>query len=66
MAIATPFRKWEFVKCLFSLNEAPAYFLALIKKVLEGCEAFAIADMDDILIFSKDEETHVKHLRLYL
>ena len=34
--------KWEFLKCPFGLNQAPAYFRASINRVLEGCEAFAI------------------------
>ena len=29
-AFTTPFGKWEFVKCPFGLNQAPAYFMALI------------------------------------
>ena len=56
--------KWEFLKCPFGLNQAPAYFMALINRVLEGCETFAIVYMDDILIFSVDEETHLKHIKL--
>ena len=54
--------KWEFVKVSFGFSQAPAYFMALINKVLAGCEEFALGYMDDILIFSPDEETHLKHL----
>ena len=38
--------------------------MALIDKALGGYEAFAIAYMDDILILSKDKETHLKHLEI--
>ena len=38
--------------------------MALINRVLEGCEAFAIVYMDDILIFSVDEDEHLKHLQI--
>ena len=38
--------------------------MALTNKVLEGCEVFTIAYMDDIVIFSKDKETHLKHLEI--
>ena len=55
--------KWEFVKVPFGLSQAPAYFMALINKVLEGCENFALGYMDDILIYSTDEETHLIHLK---
>ena len=61
-AFTTPFGKWEFVKCPFGLNQAPAYFMALINQVLEGCDGFAIVYMDDILVYSSDEKTHLKHL----
>ena len=55
-------KKWEFVKVPFGLSQAPAYFMALINKVLEGCKEFALGYMDDILIYSTDEETHLIHL----
>ena len=63
-AFSTPWGKWEFGKCPFGLNQAPAHFMAQINRVLEGCETFAIVYMDDILIFSVDEETHLKHINL--
>lgn len=61
-AFTTPFGKWEFVKVPFGLTQAPAYFMALINQVLEGCHAFAIVYMDDILVFSDNEESHLLHL----
>ena len=54
--------KWEFLKVPFGLSQAPAYFMALINKVLEGCEEFTLGYMDDILIYSPDEETHLIHI----
>ena len=63
-AFATPWGKWEFLKCPFGLNQAPAYFMALINRVLEGCEAFSTVYMDNILIFSVDEDKHLKHLHI--
>ena len=38
--------------------------MALINNVLEGCDGFAIAYMDDILIYSPDEKTRLKHLEI--
>ena len=39
--------------------------MALINKVLEGCDGFAIAYMDDILVYSLDEKkTHLKYLQI--
>ena len=38
--------------------------MASINKVLEGCEEFALGYMDDILIFSPDERTHLIHIEV--
>ena len=48
----------------FGLAQAPAYFQALISKVLKGLHKFAVVYLDDIIIFSKDEEEHLEHLRI--
>ena len=64
MAFVTPFDKFEFNMVPFGLAQAPAYFQALINKVLKGLHQFAIAYLDDIIIFSKDEEEHLEHLRI--
>ena len=48
----------------FGLAQAPAYFQALISKVLESLSHFAIAYLDDIIIFSKTEEEHLQHLEI--
>ena len=48
----------------FGLAQAPAYFQALINKVLKGRHKFAVTYVDDIIIFSKDEEEHFEQLRI--
>ena len=48
----------------FGLAQAPAYFQALINKVLKGLHKFAVIYLDDIIIFSKNEEKHLEHLRI--
>ena len=48
----------------FGLAQAPAYFQALISMVLEGLSHFAIAYLDDIIIFSKNEEENLQHLEI--
>ena len=57
-----PFGKQEFNMVPFSLAQAPAYFQALISMVLEGLSHFAIAYLDNVIIFSKNEEEHLQHL----
>ena len=32
--------------------------------VLQGCSNFAMAYLDDIIIFSKSEEEHLKHIEI--
>ena len=54
--------KWEFKRCPFGLTQAPAYFQMLVNKVLEGLE-FAFGYLDDILIYSKNMEEHLQHIR---
>ena len=46
----------------FGLAQAPAYFQRLVNEVLSGL-TFAFGYLDDILVFSPDMETHLKHLR---
>ena len=62
-AFVSAYGKWEFKRCPFGLAQAPAYFQRLVNKVLSGL-TFAFGYLDDILIFSPDMETHLKHLRV--
>ena len=55
--------KWEFVRCPFGLAQVPAYFQRLVNEVLAPFD-FAFGYLDDILIYSPDIKTHLKHLRL--
>jgi hypothetical protein len=51
----------------FGLTNAPAYFMYLMNKVfMEYLDKFVVVFIEDILIFSKTEEEHEKHLRLLL
>ena len=55
--------KYEFNRCPFGLSQAPAYFQRLIHEVLKGI-TFAFGYLDDILIFSPDNKTHLEHLEI--
>ena len=55
--------KFEFKVCPFGLAQAPAYFQRLVDEVLRGL-SFAFGYLDDILIFSPDIKTHLKHIKI--
>ena len=56
-----PFGKYEFLMVPFGLAQAPAYFLLLMNKVLDGLD-FTMTYLDDIIIFSSNELEHLEHL----
>ena len=58
-AFNSHFRKFEYVKVPFGLAQAPAYFQELMTGILKDFP-FAIAYLDDIIIFSK----HLSHIRM--
>ena len=55
---------FEFNCMPFGLKCAPAIFSELMNIVLEGLEKFAIAYLDDILIYSSSLEEHFKHIQI--
>ena len=64
-AFILPFGKFEYLKVPFGLAQAPAYFQNFMNKVLNGL-FFAIAYLDDIIIFSETPEQHLAHIRVVL
>ena len=63
-AFVMPFGKYEFNAVPLGLAQAPAYFQQLISIVLQDCSDFAMAYLDDIIIFSQNEEDHLKHIEI--
>ena len=61
-AFVAPFGKYEFTRVPFGLSQAPAYFQRMINEVIEGCGRYAQAYLDDVLIYSRDFETHMEHV----
>ena len=61
-AFHSPFRKYEYIKVPFGLAQAPAYFQELMTGILKDSN-FAIAYLDDIIIFSKTPQGHFSHIR---
>jgi hypothetical protein len=66
-AFPTCYGLYEYTVMSFGLTNAPTYFMYLMNKVfMEYLDKFVVVFIDDILIFSKTEEEHEKHLRLVL
>nr|CAE02265.2 OSJNBb0049I21.5 [Oryza sativa Japonica Group] len=66
-AFSTRYGLYKFTVMSFGLTNAPAYFMNLMNKVfMDYLDKFMVVFIDDILIYSKDEEEHAEHLRLVL
>jgi hypothetical protein len=66
-AFHTRYGLYEYIVMSFGLTNAPAYVMYLMNKVfMEYLDKFVVVFIDDILIFSKTEEEHEKHLRMVL
>ena len=51
----------------FEITNAPATFMDLMNRVFKNyLDEFVIIFIDDILIYSKEENQHVEHLRIML
>jgi hypothetical protein len=63
----TIYRHYEFTVVPFGLSNAPKIFKCLMNEVFrEYLEKFLIVFLHDILIYSRTEEEHEKHLRIVL
>ena len=60
-AFTSPFGKYEYVKVPFRLAQAPEYFQELKAGVLKDLP-FAMAYLDDIIIYSSTPEAHLQHI----
>jgi hypothetical protein len=66
-AFITRYGLYKYTIMSFGLTNALAYFMYLMNKVfMEYLDKFMVVFIDDILIFSKNEEEHSEHLRLVL
>nr|GEW47343.1 retrotransposon protein, putative, Ty3-gypsy subclass [Tanacetum cinerariifolium] len=63
----TRYGYFEFQVMSFGLTNAPAVFMDLMNRVCKPyLDKFIIVFIDDILVYSKDEEQHRKHLKIIL
>ena len=64
-AFVTPLGKYEQLKVPFGLAQAQTNFQNLMNKFLNGLH-FTLAYLDDVIIFSKSAEQHLKHIQIVL
>jgi hypothetical protein len=66
-AFSTIYGLYEYLVMSFELTNAPAHFLYLMNSVfMQELDKFVVLFIDDILIYSENEEKDVEHLRIVL
>ena len=66
-AFSTRYGLYEYLVMSFGLTNASAYFMYLMNLVfMPELDKFMVVFIDDILIYSKNEEDHTEHLRVVL
>src|SRR5438105_11585354 len=66
-AFLTRYGLYEYLVMSFGLTNAPVFFMYLMNLVfMMELDVCVIVFIDDILVYSKNEEEHAKHLRIVL
>jgi hypothetical protein len=66
-AFSTRYGLYEYLVMSFGLTNVPAYFMYLMNSVfMPELDKFVVVFIDDILVYSKNEVEHAKHLHIVL
>jgi hypothetical protein len=66
-AFITKYGLYEFMVMSFGLTNAPAYFMYLMNSMfMDYLDKFVVVFIDDILVYSQNEQEHEEHLRKVL
>ncbi|WVZ52360.1 hypothetical protein U9M48_003430 [Paspalum notatum var. saurae] len=67
IAFSTRYALYEYLVMSFGLTNAPAFFMYMMNSVfMNELDKFVVVFIDDILVYSKNEEDHEEHLRIVL